>query len=302
MNAPSARIPRSLESWLRLARAPNLLTAPGDPLAGALLAGGFGWRAACAMGAATLIYAGGAMLNDVMDLETDRQLRPERPLPSGELPPAAARAAAGGALVLGALVALSAGWAVGAIATALCFTVVAYDTVLKRGSAGAWAMGACRGQSLLMGAAAATGTAETQRPLAALAAAALIALYTAAVTTLSRSEDDRRRIEQRRWGPALAALAVAIAVLFALGADPRARLLGALLAGVAAIRAVGPAERWNLAPPDRRRALIGRLVGALPLLQASFMAASAGAAEPLALVWALLAALHPLTARRFAAG
>jgi len=302
MNAPSFRIPRTIEPWLRLARAPNLLTAPGDPLAGALLAGGFGWRAACAMGAATLIYAGGAMLNDAMDLDTDRALRPERPLPSDEISLSAARAAAAGAFVLGALAALAAGWAVGAIAVTLCLTVVAYDVLLKRGSAGAWAMGACRGQSLLMGAAAAAGPAEAQRPLAALAAAALIALYTAAVTTLSRSEDDRRRIEQRRWGPALAALAIAIAVLFALGADPRARLVGALLAGGAALRAVGPAERWNLAPPDQRRVLIGRLVGAIPLLQASFMAASAGAAEPLALAWALLAALHPRAARRFAAG
>ena len=139
-------------------------------------------------------------------------------------------------------------------------------------------------------------------PLAALAAAALIAVYTATVTTLSRSEDDRRRIEQRRWGPALAALAIAVAVLLALGADPRARLLGALLAGGAALLAIGPAERWNLAPPEQRRVLIGRLVGLVPLLQASFIAASAGAAEPLALAWALLAVLHPWAARRCAAG
>lgn len=302
MKVSDLPLPRGATPWLRLARAPNLLTAPGDPLAGALLAGGYGWRVGLTMGVAVALYAGGAMLNDVLDREADQRLRPERPLPAREIAPERARAVAIALLALGVLLALPAGWAVAAIAATIALTAAAYDAALKRGSAGAWAMGACRGQSVLMGAAAAGAPEDAARPIAALAAAALIALYTATVTTLSRSEDERRRVEQRRWGPALTALAIAIAVLVALGADPRARIVGALLAGGAALAASGPAEQWNVAAPEHRRRMIGQLVGLLPLLQAAYIAAAGSALMPLALIWALLAAAHPWIARRFAAG
>ena len=41
--------------------------------------------------ASTLLYAGGVALNDVYDVDIDRQERPERPIPSGRISLAAAR-------------------------------------------------------------------------------------------------------------------------------------------------------------------------------------------------------------------
>src|SRR5260221_228220 len=81
--------PSPLRTWLQLFRAPNLLTVPGDPIAGYLLAC-FGaveeglWPA---IGASVCFYAGGLLLNDLADLAEDRRERPSRPLPSGAASP-----------------------------------------------------------------------------------------------------------------------------------------------------------------------------------------------------------------------
>jgi len=285
--------------WLRLARAPNLLTAPGDPLAGALLTGAAGGRALAVLAAAVLLYAGGTVLNDALDAAEDRRERPERPIPSGRIPAGLARAAAVGLLALGVLAAFAGGTAAGCIAALLAGTIAAYDAYFKHTPAGPWAMGACRGQSLLMGAAAA-GT--PVRDFAPLAGAALLVLYTAAVTALARTETARGRIERIPWGPAAAAAGAAAAIALALGVGPAGRLAGGALAALAAALAVGPAERWNIAPAGRRRVLTGRLVGGIPLLQAGLIASAGGAVAALGLAWALLVPLHRFVARRFAAG
>ena len=82
-------------AWMQLFRPPNLLTVPGDPLAGFLLArlavGGMPVMSAwpCIL-ASLLLYMAGLLSNDYFDLEEDKKERPDRPLPSGAVNPRAA--------------------------------------------------------------------------------------------------------------------------------------------------------------------------------------------------------------------
>jgi 4-hydroxybenzoate polyprenyltransferase len=145
---------------LQLVRLPNLLTTPGDPLAGYLLAAG---RNPAALGPAALaaitslcLYAAGVVLNDLVDFETDLRERPSRPLPSDRITRrqatellAALLVAAGGSL-------FTLGTAARVVGLALAAMVFLYNFAFKRNRfLGPIGMGACRGLSLLLGAAAA---------------------------------------------------------------------------------------------------------------------------------------------------
>jgi 4-hydroxybenzoate polyprenyltransferase len=156
---------------LQLVRAPNLLSVPGDPLAGCFLAIAAShslsrmtvsvhevpWAAmAVAALASVAAYAGGMVDNDLVDLERDRADRPERPLPSGAVGLPLARKLRGVFLaspfVLGAVARLPLAWF--GVHLALLGSILAYNRV-KEGerTAGFVLMGACRGFSLLSGAA-----------------------------------------------------------------------------------------------------------------------------------------------------
>ncbi len=88
---PRSHIPSSFSAslfgWLRLLRVPNLLTVPGDVLAGYLAASTVHPEPSLALwitvAASLAFYSAGLILNDVTDLEEDRAHRPTRPLPSG---------------------------------------------------------------------------------------------------------------------------------------------------------------------------------------------------------------------------
>ncbi len=210
-------MPNRLRAWLQLFRVPNLLTVPGDPLAGFLIATGghLDSRAWVAVVASLCLYAAGLAMNDLADVKEDLRDRPARPLPSGAVGKGAAIIAvlaligvAFGVLRLGAgPLAFMAG-------VLLLATVTFYNFLAKRiPFVGAIAMGACRGGSLLLGAAAGTpmmseqlGGIATVNPLVAialapsvmstasvlftfaLAGAVIVALYIAAVTALARHE------------------------------------------------------------------------------------------------------------------
>lgn len=177
-------------SWLRLLRLPNLLTVPGDVLAGFLLAPAA--RAAdwaqlllLAIPSGLLLYSAGLFLNDLFDYAEDLRDRPDRPLPSGEISREAATVAA--------LVFL---WVAGffaaffdalAVALPLILCILLYDVGLKRNPcAGPLLMGASRAGNLLLGAAAAqSGGFAAPGPIAG---AVLLGLFIAAVTHLARNE------------------------------------------------------------------------------------------------------------------
>jgi 4-hydroxybenzoate polyprenyltransferase len=189
-----------IKAWLELFRLPNLLTVPGDPLAGFLLsAAAFDSTAVAVMAASLLFYGGGLLLNDWADQEEDRRERPERPLPSGRVPPTQALSAGVVLIVHGLLLCLITHRAVAVIGLLLVLLIISYNVYLKRAPLiGAAAMGGCRGLSLLLGAAAAS------EPLAwpAGTAALVLLIYIAAVTHLARRETRPVRIGSILFTPA----------------------------------------------------------------------------------------------------
>ncbi len=208
-----------MKSWLQLFRVPNLLTVPGDPLAGFLIASGgqLDTRVVFAMLASLCLYAAGLAINDLADFTEDKQDRPKRPLPSGAISRPAAWIITGNLVIFGLGFSFAAGPNAALMGIGVILGVTLYNFLTKRiAIIGALNMGVCRGLSLLLGAAAAiapdqrfldTGTALLDfNPLLsavftttalvsgqrffifALGAALLIALYIAAVTNLARHE------------------------------------------------------------------------------------------------------------------
>ena len=181
--------PRNGSAWLRLLRLPNLLTVPGDVLAGFLLApaatGGDWAQLLFAVPAGLLLYGAGLALNDLFDYAEDLRERPERPLPSGEI---SREAAAAAALIFFWIAAfLAAFFDALAIAIPLILCVILYNVGVKRHAVfGPFLMSASRAGNLLLGAAAVSdGVPSAPMPWIG---AAILGIYIAAVTRLARNE------------------------------------------------------------------------------------------------------------------
>jgi 4-hydroxybenzoate polyprenyltransferase len=153
--------------YLRLMRLPNVFTAIADVSMGFLFvhdvkAISQEWPAlALLIAASALIYTSGMILNDVCDIEVDRQERPFRPLPSGQIDLAFALRLGVLFLIVGVLLAAAAGWLhpanlastwrSGVLAVLLALAVVGYDAWLKKTPLGPVGMGLCRLLNVLMG-------------------------------------------------------------------------------------------------------------------------------------------------------
>jgi len=208
-------------AWLTLLRVPNLATAVADVLAGFLVVAGLRTLepppAACwfAVVAGVCCYAGGVVFNDVCDVELDCRERPERPLPSGVIPVAAATSLARALLAGGvaaacaaALAARSSGPAlVGAILTA---AICVYDRWAKGTALGPAAMGACRGLAWLLGMTAAGGPVASHQ----WAIPAGMSIYVAGVTLFARDEAGRSRSTALAAGAMLMAAGLALAAAY----------------------------------------------------------------------------------------
>ncbi|MFE6222602.1 SCO3242 family prenyltransferase [Streptomyces sp. NPDC057854] len=277
---------RQLRAWAELLRVSALFTVPGDALAGAAATGlRPGRGTAYAIGASLCLYEAGMALNDWADRKEDAVDRPDRPLPSGRIAPAAALGAAGLLTAAGLALASRAGRPALSVATALAGTVWAYDLRLKHTPAAPAAMAAARALDLVLGAAATGAPPTAARPGAdartvrrVAAPAAALAAHTYAVTAVSRHEE--------RGGSTLAPLG-ALAATGALGA---ATALGALRrpGGAAALAPLAPAALYagtaavpllhaalHPSPPLTRRAVGGGIRALIPLQAA--LAARAGA-------------------------
>ncbi len=180
-------------AWLALFRLPNLFTAPGDPLAGALLAGAATGMevtplpAALAAAASLCLYACGLVANDVLGAEEDARERPERPIPSGRISRRAALAVA--VLLNGLGLGCAARASMAALAVAVLLSLCVWIYNLRARSipcARPAVMGACRGLSLLLGAAT-LGPAALCAPPPLIAAAGLT-LVVAAITAIASRE------------------------------------------------------------------------------------------------------------------
>lgn len=272
-----------LRAWLQLLRAPNLLTVPGDPIAGYLLGAGAAAapdaRLLLVVLAGLLFYVGGLVMNDWADCETDRRERPDRPIPSGRIAPRRARAVYLASFALGLAACAAAGrWPL-IVALLLLAAIMGYNLWHRARPAAAWLMGACRGLNLLLGLSIAPAS-----PSIAWTGAILVAGFVTALTALARHEVEGGRPGLLAWLPAAALLGGFAAVIrvIALPPEMELRMIGAFffafaLAGLAA---------WRLQQGGPRMApsAIGLLISALLPLQAALsLAAGAG-------VWGIAAA------------
>ncbi|MGW2713257.1 SCO3242 family prenyltransferase [Streptomyces sp. NPDC001356] len=254
-------------------------------IAGAAAAGRHTDRRTLGMAASSVcLYWAGMALNDYADAPLDALERPERPIPRGELRRETALAVATGLTAAGLLLAGGFGRRPGlATAVPLAACVWAYDLLLKDTPAGPAVMSASRGLDVLMG-----GGAGASGP------AAVVALHTYGVTTLSRHE-----VTGAAPSAPLAALACAAGAVLAVGAlaarTPRRSGRAAALASSARyLLGYGRALTAAAADPSApriRQAVGAGIVGLLPLQAA--LTAAAGAPVRAAVV----AAAGPLAGR-----
>lgn len=272
-----------LFAWLQLFRAPNLLTVPGDPIAGFLLAAAAtgiaapkpALQMALAAAVSLMLYSAGLVWNDLFDLAEDRRQRPGRPLPSGRVRPGDALMVANALGALAIAVAAVAGWPTMWVAVALGLVVVAYDGALRRNPLlGPLSMGCCRGLSVLVGAAAFGGAGLSAPPV--LAATGGITLYVTAVTWLARGETKARPVPAQRVAIALAMVVwlAAVAVGFYAVGVGEALWTWALLAitVVAMLWLVGSLVKLGGQPaPKIVQRVVGELIGGIVLVQAALV-------------------------------
>ncbi len=253
--------------WLQLVRLPAVFSAWSNILAGHLIATGGSplWGLlGLQLGITTGLYWGGMVLNDCFDLAEDRSERPGRPLPSGQVPVAAAWVLGLGLILTAIALGFLAGGETLWLTLATAAAVLLYDGVLKGGPAGPIAMGLCRYGNWLMALSAAPLTA------AAFAIAAPALIYTAGVTSLSRAETGGKLRGPLVWTwLGLAGTLAALIALWATGTLPQS--VGPL-AGIALLGAIAwhlgrlwPTPTTAIAPAQVQGGVRTLLLGMVPL-------------------------------------
>lgn len=268
--------------YLRLLRAGTLFSPGCDVVAGFCILGA-PWSAEAfgAVAASICLYAAGMVWNDVADRRTDAVLRPERPLPRGDVPLPAA-VALGAALIAGGLLLSPPDYRLHhAMLAAL---VLAYDFAAKRiALLGALTMGLLRGLNLMTAAAplwlsvwpaeaAPAGSAPAAVPPDLLAAAGCYAVYVIAVTVLGIFEDvprvRARAVVAVQTAPLIAGPVGILAVQDALWPAPALSLLP-VLAFARRNRAVAVWDQRAI-----RRSMLFLLLGTM--LYTALLCAAAG--------------------------
>ncbi|MBO4286862.1 MAG: UbiA family prenyltransferase [Kiritimatiellae bacterium] len=203
-NGAEQKTPQTLEPWYRILRLPLLLTIPGEPVAGFLLASAASGQSKplgvmlAAVGAALFFAVFGHLLNDLLDLSIDETAHPDRPLPSGEITVPQARMAAVVSVLSGLNLALFAGRPVLYAGVVLCCLLLARHAFLKRIPViGACTAGLCRALSFLFGVLAvmpdwiSSGRFLESDGALLWVALACVTLYTAAVAHLARRAEKK---------------------------------------------------------------------------------------------------------------
>jgi len=228
----------SLLAWVRLLRLPNHATAVADVLAGYCIVSQYrtiAWPAPAlwwAILASLGFYAAGMVQNDLFDLAIDREERPQRPLPSGQVSVRSAALAGNILLSIGSLaacataVAAQSPWPaiVGALLTA---AVWIYNRHAKLTSLGPAVMGSCRSLNWLLGMTAAGGPQAAYEWLIPIG----MGVYVMGITVYARDE-----AEESRSGPLAAGTLIMLVGLATAGLSPwlasRAEDAGGWLVGV----------------------------------------------------------------------
>ncbi len=265
---------QNFRAWFQLIRPPNLVTVPGDPLVGFLLAmvsvpheGDIDIIIVVpCMVASMLLYMAGLMLNDFADSGEDGLLRPDRPIPSGGV--ARNAVASVGMLLLAGGVATAgiAGKQSLAVAVCLAILILLYNSVARRiRPLGLLTMGLCRGGSLLLGASAI----GLNAPLAFVAALGLT-FYIMEVSNIAVWEAEGKLAKGIRWFPAIVLLGLYLIVHYRIGEIlPVSIVLSLAAFGWALGRAAALGEVKTEGDISRQ---VGLLIRGLLLVQASFCA------------------------------
>lgn len=239
--------PSPLLPYLRLMRLPNVFTAMADIAMGYLFVHDVNtipaaWPVlALLIGASSLIYTAGMVLNDVYDIEVDRQERPFRPLPSGQISLSFALRLGYLFLICGVVMGTAAGWLEetnlaspwrsGIVAVVLALAVIAYDAWLKNTPLGPLGMGLCRLLNVLLGmSVAGIAVPVDEAFLAYHASSWLIAggmgLYITGVTWFARSEATESSRPQLILATLVIAAGIVLLALLPLWPHPEKPLLG----------------------------------------------------------------------------
>lgn len=186
-------------AYLQLMRPANIVTAIADIMAGAAVTGVFTlalytnnneWSSdylthLCWLIGATIgLYGGGVVFNDVFDAKLDRQERPERAIPRGDVSVTEAGLLGGILLAGGVLMALQVSVISSIIALAVAACALLYDGWGKHQLIfGPINMGLCRGGNLLLGMSLIPETIQAHWYLGIIPV-----VYIAAITMISRGE------------------------------------------------------------------------------------------------------------------
>ncbi len=134
-----------LRTLIALGRVANLPTIWSNGLAGWWLGGGGNyWKLPFLLLGLSLLYTGGAYLNDASDADFDRQRRPERPIPTGKIPVKLVWRLGFGQLVAGIFLLLFCSQLAAGAAILLALTILLYNVTHQFFTASPWLLGACR--------------------------------------------------------------------------------------------------------------------------------------------------------------
>jgi 4-hydroxybenzoate polyprenyltransferase len=169
-------------AYLLLSRVSNVPTVWTNVLAGMCASSlAFGWPDYLRLAAAvTLFYTAGMLLNDAFDLPFDRRVRPERPIPSGDVSKVEVFAI-GALLLVAAELLLPLRREVLMLGAALALAIVAYDYHHKGSRVAPLVMGVCRGLVYVLAAASVAGVTS-----AALTGAFVMTAYVAGLTIVAK--------------------------------------------------------------------------------------------------------------------
>ena len=259
---------KTLRALLVLGRVSNLPTIWSNCLCGWLIGVGhsdsfrmdwamFAWLA---IGAAAM-YLGGMVLNDVCDVAFDREHRPERPIPSGEIAEKTVWYLGIGLLAVGTGLLAIPGGATALLALALFNCILLYNFIHKKTEWSPGLIAVCRLLLVVLAACFAFGTTGEKVAFfvhlhsgAAVWTALVLFAYVAGLSCLAKVESADGPV--RYWPCALLALPVVLALMVNVGdARKDALLVGAILVlwAVRCLRSTFWAEQRD----------IGRTVGGL---------------------------------------
>ena len=138
-------MPPRLQTLPVLGRVAHLPTVWSNCLAGWWLGGGGNyWKLPFLLLGVSVLYTGGAFLNDAFDAETDQRQRPERPVPAGKIPRLLVWRLGFGQLVLGIFLLLFCGQLAAGAAFFLALCILLYNFSHQFFTASPGLLGACR--------------------------------------------------------------------------------------------------------------------------------------------------------------